>query len=335
MKRRKLGATGVEITEIGMGTWGLGGVYYGKVTQSDGIAALRAYLDAGGNHVDTAYSYHTSEDVVGKAIKGYDRGGLVLASKTYAGCFSLDDIPNIRKELEVSLRALGTDYLDLYMIHGTPNDADHFARLCDAFAQLRDEGKIRVIAASIPGPKVTDDSLATARMAVASGRVGAIQITYSIARQKLGAVVAEAAAAGVGVTARWILESGLLAGTYESGHVFAWPDTRNRFRPHERDAMLRLGAELKASLPPGFENPVQLATAFALSEVGLSGVVLGGTQADKVRRNCAMDALPPLPASVVTRLKAQYAALNDSFNPTGEFEGVPSPRPGLDEPSAD
>jgi aryl-alcohol dehydrogenase-like predicted oxidoreductase len=331
MKTRPLGSTGLHISEIGFGAWGLGGVYYGKVTTEQGIAAVRAYLDAGGNHIDSAFSYHASEEIVGKAIRGYDRARLVLASKTFAGSFAVAEIPKIRTELEITLRDLGTDYLDLYLIHGTPAAPDHFARLCDAFDELRAEGKIRVAGASIRGPAVTDESLAIARMVAASGRVGVIQVAYSIARQKHAAMFAEAAARGIGLTARWVLESGMLAGTYAPGHTFAWPDTRNRYRPHERDAMLELGQALKSMLPPGYENPVQLAAAFALAEPGMSGILLGAVRADQVRRNCTLDNLPLLPPDLVARLKAVYGPCNDAFNPTGEFEHVPSIRTGIED----
>ncbi len=51
---------------IGLGTWGLGGVYYGEVSKAEGVATVRAFLDAGGCHIDTAFSYHKSEEVIGE-----------------------------------------------------------------------------------------------------------------------------------------------------------------------------------------------------------------------------------------------------------------------------
>ena len=117
---------------IGLGTWGLGGVYYGEVSKAEGVATVRAFLDAGGCHIDTAFSYHKSEEVIGEAIRPYKREDLFLTSKTYAGCFGEVDPAKIRTDLEISLRDLGTDYLDAYLIHGTPADRDHLLRLLEA-----------------------------------------------------------------------------------------------------------------------------------------------------------------------------------------------------------
>ncbi len=326
MKKRLLGKTGMEITEIGLGTWGLGGVYYGQVDDRQASEVINAYLDAGGNHIDSAFSYHKSEAMIGKALAGCRRDALVLASKSYAGAFARETRAHVRHELEISLRDLKTDYLDLYMIHAAPLDPDHLDELLDEYEKLKDEGKIRAIGVSIPGPQVTDEAVARARTSIASGRVEFIQTTYSIARQKLGEIFAAAHAQGIGIICRWVLESGLLAGKYEPGHEFAWPDTRNRYRPEERDRLLRVGHELKDKLPEGHDSPVQLAAAFALAEPAVSGILLGGVSAEQVTCNMAITTLPPLPPQLVADLKSIYGPRNDEFNPTAAFQGVPSVR---------
>ncbi|MFP4380698.1 MAG: aldo/keto reductase [Candidatus Sumerlaeia bacterium] len=331
MKKRKLGKTDLEITEIGYGTWGLGGVYYGEVEDNQGIESVKAYLDAGGNHLDSAYSYHKAEEIVGRAIKGYDRDKLVLSSKSYAGSFDMDRAKELPKECEISLRDLGTDYLDIYMIHGAPTQKDHMEALIDEFEKLKDQGKIRYIGASIPGPQVNDESVERALMHIQSGRIDMLEITYSIARQKLGKIFESAKTAGVGLVGRWVLESGMLSGKYAPGHEFVWPDTRNRYRPAERDAMLTVGQEIKEMLPEGYESAVQMAAAFALAEDAISGIILGGVKPEQVRQNMKIGELPPLPGDLVTRLKEMYADRNDEFNPTGEFEHVKSIRKPLDE----
>ena len=321
----------MAISKIGLGTWGLGGVYYGKVPFDQGVAAVRAYLDAGGRHIDTAFSYHQSEEVIGAAIKPYRREDLFITSKTYAGCGNRAEIPKVRTELEISLRDLGTDYVDCYMIHGSPNDPDHLRALADMFDKLKAEGKIRSIGASIRGPAVTDETLNTALLYIQSGRIDVVQLTYSIARQKHAAAIAEAAKNKVGLIARWVLESGMLAGKYPIGHEFVWPDTRNRYRPAERDGILQIGLDIQKSLPPGFDSAVEVAVAFALAEPGVTGIVLGAHSAEQALRNCRLDALPPLPADYVRMLKETCGPRNDQYNPTGEFEHVPSPRRPLDE----
>ncbi len=329
MKTRSIGKTGIAITEIGLGAWGLGGVYYGNVSKEQGIEAVRAYLDGGGNHLDTAYSYHASEEIIGSAIQGYDRSRLVIASKTYAGSESLADISNIRTHLEISLRDLGTDYVDLYYLHGSPEDPDRMQRILDVYQQLKGEGKIRAIGASIRGPVIDQVSLANAYRYLRSGKVDVIELAYSVLRQKHGAIFAEAHSRGVGVITRVVLESGLIAGKYAPGHRFVWPDQRTRYGP-ELDQIFAEGQHLLSLIPPGYTSTAELAPRFVLADPDISGVILGGTTADQFRRTCAMDALPPLSPELVSYLKQRYADRSESFNPTGTLQHVDSPRRPLD-----
>lgn len=323
--------SGNPIHPIGLGTWGLGGVYYGDVPDDQGVATVRAYLDAGGNHIDTAYAYHKSEEVIGRAIAGYRREELFITSKTYAGSYALADAAQLPSHVEISLRDLGIDYLDAYLIHGTPRDSDHLNRLIDAFEKLRATGKIRRVGASIRGPRIDDESLATAQGALACGRLEAIQLSYSIARQKHAAALAEAHRRGVPMIVRWVLESGMLTGKYPVGQEFAWPDTRNRYRPAQRDGILQIGQDLKASLPAGFSSPREVCVAFVRAHPGVTGLILGANSPEHAQSNVALAGLPALPSEYLRRLVEGYGPRNDAFNPTGEFEHVDSPRRPLED----
>lgn len=325
--------SGKALSRIGLGTWGLGGVYYGEVTFEQGVETVRAYLDAGGNHLDSAYSYHQAEDIVGAAIKHYPREDLFLTSKTYAGSFpERNDHDQIAVQCDISLRDLGTDYLDCYMVHGTPDRCDDLNRALDAFDRLKATGKVLRVGCSIRGPSVTDQTRDTARMAIETGRIDVIQLNYSVARQKHAEVFAAALKQGVAVITRWVLESGFLAGKYPLGQTFTWPDTRNRYQPAERDRLLQIGLDLKTLLPEGFDSPVALAVAFALASPAVTGVILGSNTAEQTRRNVALSKLPPLPLETVNLLKERYFGVNDACNPTGAFEHVDSPRRPLGEP---
>jgi aryl-alcohol dehydrogenase-like predicted oxidoreductase len=326
MNTRPLGNTGRQISEIGMGTWGLGGVYYGPVDDADAIAAVRAYLDAGGNHVDTAFAYHKSEPLVGKAIAGYDREKLLVASKTYAASGG----PNpdkLQRCVDISLRDLGTDYFDIYYIHGAP-DGDNMQHALDAFNELKDKGVTRLVGASIRGPEVLADRVELARKYVRSGRCDVIQLAYSILRQAGAELFEEAREAGVAIVARGVLENGFLGGKYKPGDRFTWPDHRTRYEDEHRDRIL---AEIQEhictlEMPEGYTSPAELAIKFALADPAVTSIILGANRATQVQRNIATDALAPLPADLVGLLRERYAARNDEFNPTGAFEHVPSPR---------
>ncbi|PLS27665.1 aldo/keto reductase [Bifidobacterium parmae] len=104
---------GSVMPRLGMGTWYLG---EGRRPFDDEAAALRAGLDAGVRLIDTAEMYADggAERLVGAAIDGYDRGSLYLVSKVYPHNAGRR---HLRRSLEASLRRLGTDYLDMYLLH--------------------------------------------------------------------------------------------------------------------------------------------------------------------------------------------------------------------------
>lgn len=154
MKYRKMGNSGIEISEIGQGTWEMGNDFFGEVDEKLSIDAIRASIDAGVNMVDTAAAYGlngASERVVAKAIKGL-RGKVVLATKLgvlridgeYVRCLN----PKImRRELEDSLRRLETDYIDLYFVHW-PDFNNSIDDALELMVKFKEEGKIRAIGVS-------------------------------------------------------------------------------------------------------------------------------------------------------------------------------------------
>src|SRR6202042_3885654 len=129
MELRVLGHTGVKVSQLCLGAMMFGA--WGNPDHDDSIRIIRRALDAGINFIDTAdvYSAGESEEIVGKALTGLDRDHIVLATKAHA---SMGDDPNqtgnsrrwIIREVEESLRRLGTDYIDLYQIHRPDPTAD-------------------------------------------------------------------------------------------------------------------------------------------------------------------------------------------------------------------
>jgi 2,5-diketo-D-gluconate reductase B len=121
---------GVSIPQLGLGTWDLRG--------ETAERAVAVALDAGYLHIDTAEGYG-NEDRIGRALVGRDRGSLWITSKVSRDHLRAEDL---RRSCEASLRRLGTDYLDLYLIHW-PNRHVPVARTIDALLALREEEKIR------------------------------------------------------------------------------------------------------------------------------------------------------------------------------------------------
>ena len=129
MELRTLGSTGVKVSPLCLGAMMFGA--WGETDHDESIRIIHRALDAGINFVDTAdvYSRGESEEIVGKALAGGRRDNVVLATKVHG---TMGDDPNqfgnsrrwIMREVENSLRRLGTDWIDLYQIHRPEHDTD-------------------------------------------------------------------------------------------------------------------------------------------------------------------------------------------------------------------
>jgi predicted aldo/keto reductase-like oxidoreductase len=138
----RLGRSEMYVTAVGFG-----GIPIQRVTDTEAIRVIRRALDGGMNWIDTANAYGTSEERIGRAIAGYDRGSIFLFTKGQAR--RPDDLAC---QIELSLKRLATDYLDLYQFHLVP-DADTWARMQDEGAlellrSYRRRGIVRHIGAS-------------------------------------------------------------------------------------------------------------------------------------------------------------------------------------------
>ena len=174
MRRRTLGATGLEVSEVGYGG--------GRVRADADPAAIAAMLahafDLGLNYIDTAASYGggVSESIIGRAIAGR-RDGLVIATKTKSR-----DPREIPAEVEGSLKRLGVDVIDVLQFHGGYIPDDDAAAILDhggldAYRSLREQGKIRYLGFSTDGPSGGAERL------VASGAFDVIQVHYNLMYQ--------------------------------------------------------------------------------------------------------------------------------------------------------
>jgi aryl-alcohol dehydrogenase-like predicted oxidoreductase len=152
MDYRTLGTTGVKVTPLCLGAMMFGD--WGNTDHDDSIRIIHRALDAGINFIDTAdvYSRGESEEIVGKALAGGKRDNVILATKVHG---TMGDDPNefgnsrrwIVREVENSLRRLGTDWIDLYQIHRPEADTDIDETL-GVLTDLVRAGKVRYIGSS-------------------------------------------------------------------------------------------------------------------------------------------------------------------------------------------
>ena len=147
MKHKTL-KCGFSMPVLGMGTWQMGGRMERDSRNDDAgqIQALKTGLDLGFNLIDTAESYADgkAEELVGEAIRGYDRGKLFLTSKVWKNHVAYDDV---LRAAENSLKRLGTDYLDLYLYHQVNNEVP-LKETMRAFDRLVSEKLVRHIGVS-------------------------------------------------------------------------------------------------------------------------------------------------------------------------------------------
>ena len=165
MEMKEFNKTNTKISALGVGTWEL------SSDRVENIKGIKYAIDNGVNFIDTAEMYNT-EDVVGEAIKGYERDKLFIASKVWPTHFKYDDVI---KACEASLKKIGTDYLDLYQLHW-PNKSVQIKETMQAMEKLREDGKIRNIGIS----NFSLDEMKEAQAVMSKHEIASNQVEYSI-----------------------------------------------------------------------------------------------------------------------------------------------------------
>ena len=247
MRYRRFGETELEVSEVGFGVWTLASDWWGKVDDKAGM--LHAALDAGINFIDTAPVYGADgvgETLLADLLKSH-RDEIVLTTK----CGYDIDAPrqhpgqserphdwrpeSIRRQLEDSLRRLGTDYIDLYQLHNTRIDPILDDPLWDELARLRDEGKVRELGVAL-GPAIgwVEEGLQSLRQRP----IASLQTVFNVLEQEPGLTFASEPAVKerrVGLISRVPHASDTLSGKVTPDTVFAKDDHRAH---RNRDNML-------------------------------------------------------------------------------------------------
>ncbi len=285
MKYRSLGRTGIRISEVGLGTWGMGGDRYGRADDAESRRALLRALELGINHIDTApiYGDGHSEEVIGAAIAGR-RHEVVLATKVgmFPGGRQNFDYSGtaVVREVENSLRRLRTDYLDIYFLH-SPDDALFRDDGLEALVRLKEQGKIRATGFSVMS---VDEGIPLAMRLIAQGQVDVIQqayrLLYTLPAKELFPL---AEARNVGVVARENFYFGFLTGAITRDTVFDDRDDRRKFSPAFIDAVLARVEKLRFLTEE--RTMTQVALQFVLATPGVHGVIPGAMTVAEVEDN--------------------------------------------------
>ncbi len=166
MKTMRLGGTELRVSRVGFG-----GIPIQRLAEEDAVRLVRRCLDLGVTFFDTAHGYTTSEERIGKAIAGR-RHELVLATKTPAR-----DKKTAEEHLALSLRRLGTDYVDVWQLHNVNTQADLNRALGPDGAMEAARAALR--AGTIRHIGISSHSLDLAVLAVASGDFETVQVPFN------------------------------------------------------------------------------------------------------------------------------------------------------------
>jgi aryl-alcohol dehydrogenase-like predicted oxidoreductase len=300
MLYRPLGRTGLSVSEIGFGC----ASWWGKPAfdERQALALVHAAIDGGVTLLDTGSSYSAgeAEPRLGRALKGRDASGLVVATK--AGTFHAgggrigrDFSPQaVTASVKRSLRNLGLDVLPLLQLHG-PAIAELDDDLLGALSDLKARGLVRALGLNSFDPAVIERALNLAEIDV-------VMIDYNVLRPEREPLIARAAAAGKGVLAGMALAMGHTG--LQIAKIRAPRDLWYAARAivHHRSDVVR-GARL------GFLNHLegmtgaQAALSYVLANPDVACAVVGATRMNHLRDDMAASGMA-LPPAIVERVRA-------------------------------
>lgn len=299
MNYRRLGRTGLVVSEVGFGAWGIGGqtdglTSYGKTDDAVSLAALRRALDAGITFVDTScvYGYGHSEELIGEAFK-HDRDRVVIATKTgYTKWTDQSDFSPevIRQSLDMSLQRLKSDYVDLLQLHNPKPSVVNDPAVSGVLNDIVRAGKARAWGVSMRSP-------AEALEIMQHPDVGSVQVNLNMmdVRAVDSGLLDAAAEKDIGIIARTPLCFGFLTGTITKDTVFPPGDHRNGWSPAQIQRWIEGANDLHTAAAAPGDTHVQVALRFCLSFPSVASVIPGILTPAEIDENASAGMLGPLP----------------------------------------
>jgi aryl-alcohol dehydrogenase-like predicted oxidoreductase len=303
MKYRALGRTGLQVSEIGFGAWGIGGrtagtTSYGDTDDRTSLAALDRALDRGITFFDTSSAYGNghSEELIGRAFEA-KRGRAVIATK--AGYDAWDRPPDfspaaVVASAEASLRRLRTDTIDLFQLHNPPQEALRSTELRAALAGLEKAGKIRAWGVSAKSPVEAIEALREFDAPVVQANFNMMDV------RALDGLLGEVERREAGFIGRTPLCFGFLSGTISKDTTFPPGDHRLGWSRAQLDNWIDGAADLLAAVKarPG-EEGAQSALRFCLAFPAISSVIPGILTPGEAEANARASDIGPLPPAAV------------------------------------
>jgi aryl-alcohol dehydrogenase-like predicted oxidoreductase len=315
MQYRELGRTGWKVSAVSFGAWAIGGTW-GKVDDSESLAALHRALDLGVNFFDTAdvYGDGRSERLLARLRRERKdpfyvatKAGRRLDPHTAAGY----NRKNLTAFVERSLKNLAVEAVDLLQLHCPPPEVYYLPEVFGVLDDLAAQGKLRHYGVSV-------ERVEEALKALEFPNVQTVQIIFNIFRQRPADLFfQQAQQRKVGILARVPLSSGMLTGKFSAESKFAPDDHRafNRkgeaFDRGETFSGVDYATGLKAvdglrPLVPDGMSMVQMALRWILMFPAVTCAIPGGKRPAQVEENAAAADLPPLPEETMQRIRSLY-----------------------------
>ena len=345
MELRQCGKSELKLSALGMGCWSFGGgTYWGETNQQDVNAVVRRAFELGVTYFDTAEAYNDgrSEESLGLALEGLPRDRLIIGTKVSpSNCYA----KTLSRHCEASLRRLGLDSVDLYMIHWPihPHSIRHFTtdetiignpptveEAFGALARLKEQGKIRHIGVSNFGLARLGEALEAYPDIVVN------QLVYSLLTRTIEVeCLPECRRLGVGVIGYMTLLQGLLTDLYRTLADVPPYQARTRHFHHSRSPLSRHGEEgaeketnsalagIRTLARDCGMTMAEIATKWALAGQGITCCLIGARSVCKLEENVRA-AMRPLPGGIIEKLnritQPVMDRLGNSFDCYESFE---------------
>jgi aryl-alcohol dehydrogenase-like predicted oxidoreductase len=294
---RPLGKTGIEVSEIGFGAWGIGGGLWQGSDDKESLRALHKAADLGVSFIDTALAYGQghSERLIAVFLKER-REKIVVATKippknrewpAKRGVKLREVFPQdyVRECTENSLKNLGVDCLDVQQFHVWNDEWAEESEWQETISQLKEEKKIRFF-----GISMNDHEPENSLKALATGKVDTVQVIYNIFDQspedKLFPFCLQS---GIGIIVRVPFDEGSLTGSITPKTEFSSNDFRNKyFRGERKKEVFKRVERLKKLIGEGVHSLPELALRFCLHHDAVSTVIPGMRSVKHVEANCCV-----------------------------------------------
>jgi aryl-alcohol dehydrogenase-like predicted oxidoreductase len=313
MNYRTLGKTGLQVSEIGYGAWGIGKSMWIGATDDQSLEALNRAIELGLNFIDTVLGYGDghSERLVGQVVREHSKPVYVatkIPPKNYqwparAGVPANEAFPadHVISCTEQSLRNLGLETIDVQQFHVWSDEWVNNGDWAEGIQKLKEQGKIRHF-----GVSINDHQPSNAIKLIETGLVDTVQVIYNIFDQSPeDELLAACQKHNVGVIVRVALDEGGLTGTITPETKFNDGDFReNYFRGDRKQEVFDRVNRIAEDLDVPTDRMAEIALRYVLSHPAVSTVIPGMRTVRNVERNMQVGDGRGLPSNQVDKLKA-------------------------------